>query len=254
MSKRAPSPEHGRLIVKLESIARLEAHDREAIAALPLRKRSVEAGVDIVAHGAIPTECSFVIDGLLCRYALTGEGNRQIVSFHIPGDLPDRDSLHMAALDHSVGSLSAARIAFIPHAALYRLVETHPNIALAFWRDAVAEGGVYRQWLTSIGRRTAKQRLAHVICETFARMEAVGQADSGQFHFPVTQGQLGDALGLSSVHINRTLQELRNDGLLTWKGTVVTILEPERLREAGDFDPSYLRLKPSRSAADRQPE
>jgi len=243
MSKTAPSPEHARLIVKLESLARLDAADRQGLADLPIRTRSVEAGVDVAAHGDIPTECAFVIDGLLCRYALTGGGGRQIVSFHIPGDLPDRDSLHLTALDHSIGALSASRVAFIPHAALYRLVKNSPNIALALWRDAVVEGGVYRQWLTSIGRRTARQRLAHVICETLTRMEAVGQVDNDQFHFPATQLQLGDALGLSSVHVNRTLQELRTDGLLTWKGTVVTILDRARLREAGDFDPGYLCLK-----------
>lgn len=245
MAKAAPpSAEHARLITKLERIARLTREDCAAIAGLPLRTRSVDAGVDIVAVGDRPNECSLVIDGLLCRYSITGAGDRQIVSFHIAGDLPDRDSLHLAAMDHGVCSVSPARVAFIPQAPLFQLIETYPNVALALWRDAVTDGGIYREWLTSVGRRTARQRLAHLVCETHMRMEAVGLADGDHFSFPVTQTQLGDALGLSAVHVNRTLQELRHDGLLTWKGPVVMLLDHQGLREAGDFDPGYLQLKP----------
>jgi CRP-like cAMP-binding protein len=239
-----PSAEHARLITKLESIARLTREDCAAIAALPLRTRSVDAGVDIVAEGERPNECCLVIDGLLCRYSTTGSGDRQIVSFHIAGDLPDRDSLHLAAMDHGVSSVSHARVALIPQAALLQLIEACPNVALALWRDTVTDGGIYRQWLTSVGRRTARQRLAHLVCETYTRMEAVGLADGDHFAFPVTQSQLGDALGLSAVHVNRTLQELRHEGLLSWKGPVVMLIDHPGLRAAGDFDPGYLRLKP----------
>jgi CRP-like cAMP-binding protein len=230
------SPEHGRLVTKLESISRLDASERAAIAALPLRTRTVEAGTDIIAQGSSPHECCFAIEGLLCRYGLTGGGGRQIVSFHVSGDMLDRDALHMSNLDHSVSSLSAARVAYVPHPDIVRLAEAMPNIGLAFWRDAVVDSGIYRQWLISIGRRNAKQRLAHLICETFTRMEAVGLAEADHFHFPVTQVQLGDALGLSAIHVNRSLQELRQDALVAWKGRVVTILNAAELREAADFD------------------
>jgi CRP-like cAMP-binding protein len=244
MTTSQPSPEHGRLIRKLESVSRLDRRDTDALASLPLRTRSVEAGVDVIAQGAVPTECCFVIDGWMCRYATTGDGGRQIVSFHIPGDLPDRDSLHLPHLDHAIGSISAARLAFIPHVALAPLLSDHPNIAVALWRDAVVDAGVFRQWLTSVGRRTAKQRLAHLVCEMFTRMEGLGLADGDHFAFPVTQAQLGDALGLSSVHINRTLQDLRTDGLISWKASIVTIHDEGNLRSVADFDPAYLELKP----------
>ena len=245
MAKAAPpSAEHARLITKLESVARLTRKDCAAIAALPLRTRSVDAGADIIAEGDQPRECCLVIDGLLCRYSITGAGDRQIVSFHIAGDLPDRDSLHLAAMDHGVCSVSPARVAFIPQPALLQLIETHPNVALALWRDTVTDGAIYRQWLTSVGRRTARQRLAHLVCEIYMRMAAVGLADGDHFSFPVTQTQLGYALGLSAVHVNRTLQELRHEGLLTWKGPVVMLLDHAALREVGDFDPGYLQLKP----------
>ena len=238
-----PSAEHGRLISKLASIAELDDADRQAISGLPLRTRSVEAGVDLIAEGAAPTECCFVVEGLVSRYSITANGARQIVSFHIAGDLPDRDSIHLFRLDHTIASISPARVAFIPHADLARAFDKRPRISVALWRDAVVDGGVYRQWLTSVGRRTAKQRIAHLVCEVFARMRAVGLADDDHFSFPVTQVHLGDALGLSAVHINRTLQELRQDGVIAWRGTVVTIPDWDALAAAGDFDPSYLKLR-----------
>jgi len=238
------SPEHGRLIRKLESISRLENADKQALARLPLRTRSVEAGVEVIAQGSVPTEICFVIEGWMCRYAITEQGSRQIVAFHIPGDLPDRDSLHLPHLDHAIGSVSAARLAFIPHADLLELTERHPNIAVAMWRDAVVDAGIFRQWLTSVGRRTARQRVAHLICEMFTRMEALGLADGDHFSFPVTQAQLADALGLSPVHVNRMVQDLRTEGLISWKAAIMTIHDRAALREVAGFDPAYLELKP----------
>lgn len=238
-----PTPEHGRLIRKLESVTTLDAEDRRAVAELPLRTRSVEAGVDVIPQGSTPSECCFVVEGWMCRYVLTANGSRQIVAFHIPGDLPDRDSLHLPHLDHAVSSISNGRVAFIPHDAILSLLKARPNLAVAFWRDAVVDAGVFRQWLTSVGRRTAKQRVAHLICEMFTRMEGLGLADGDHFSFPVTQAQLGDALGLSSVHINRTLQELKAEGVISWRGSIVTIHDEQQLREIGDFDPGYLELK-----------
>jgi CRP-like cAMP-binding protein len=237
-------PEHGRLIRKLESISFFDDSDRSAVAGLPLRTRSVEAGEVLIEQGSVPTECCFVVEGLVSRYTVTASGGRQIVSFHIAGDLPDRDSLHLPRLDHGVSSISAARVAFIPHKSLMPLLPSHPNISVALWRDGVVDAGIFRQWLTSAGRRSAKQSVAHLVCEMFARMEALGLADGDHFSFPVTQTQLGDALGLSSVHVNRTLQELRTDGLISWKSSVVTIHDSPALKEVGDFDSAYLKLKP----------
>jgi CRP-like cAMP-binding protein len=245
MPANAPSAEHGRLIRKLESVSPLHASDRDAVAGLPLRTRSVDAGQDLIEQGSVPTECCFVVEGLVARYALTPTGTRQIVSFHIAGDLPDRDSLHMPRLDHAVGSISAARVAFIPHAAIGALIAAHPNVGVALWRDSVVDAGVFRQWLVSVGRRSARQKVAHLICEMFTRMDGLGLADGDHFSFPVTQTHLGDALGLSSVHINRTLQELRAEQLISWKGTVVTIHNGPELRTVADFDPGYLELKPA---------
>jgi CRP-like cAMP-binding protein len=238
-----PSPEHARLIHKLSSISALDTGDVAALATLSLRTRSLEAGVEIIAHGATSIECCFIIEGWLCRYALTKAGGRQIVSFHIPGDIPDRDGLHTDRMDYGIGAISAARVAFIAHADLWPLIHSRPNIALALWRDGILDAAVSREWLTGLGRRTAKQRLAHLICEMFARMETLGLADQDHFSFPVTQSQLGDALGLSTVHVNRMLQDLRAANLISWKSTVLTVQDAQALRSLADFDPSYLQLK-----------
>jgi CRP-like cAMP-binding protein len=238
------SSEHGRLIRQLESLTPLTAEVREALADLPFSTQSVPGGVDVVEQGAVPTACCLVIEGLMCRYALTPSGGRQIVAFHIPGDLPDRDGMHLPHLDHAVASISPSRVAYIPHVALTALVERHPSIGVALWRDAVVDSGVFRQWLISVGRRTAKERIAHLICEMHTRMEALGLADGDHFSFPITQAQVGDALGLSAVHVNRSLQELRGDDLISWKGSIITIHDYPALRDMGDFDPAYLELRP----------
>lgn len=238
-----PSSDLSRLVEKLSSIARLKPEDRAAINRLPHRSRSVAGGADVVSEGNEARECCLVLEGLFARYNLVRDGQRQIHSFHIPGDLPDRDSLHVRTMDHGIGAMSAGRVAFIPHAAVLEPVENYPNIGVALWRDAVVDGAVYRQWLVNVGRRNAKQRLAHLVCEMFVKMKAVGLAESDHFYFPATQSQLADATGLTAVHVNRTLRELRRDGLVEWKGAVVTIPNLPLLEQFAEFDPSYLHLK-----------
>jgi CRP-like cAMP-binding protein len=239
------TPELGRLIEKLDSIAKLNAEDRAEIARLPIRTRSIAAGADVVSEGDEPHDCCLVVDGLLARYNLVRDGERQIHSFHVPGDLPDRDSLHVRRMDHGIVALSSARVAFISHGALLDLVENRPNIGVALWRDAVVDAAVYRQWLVNVGRRNARQRLAHLVCEMFVKMTAVGLAEKDHFNFPVTQNQLADATGLTAVHVNRTLGELKRQDLIEWRGSVVTIANLPLLEQVGEFDPAYLHLKSS---------
>jgi CRP-like cAMP-binding protein len=238
-----PSPDLSRLVDKLDSISRLDANDRVQIEQLPSRTRSIEAGADIIAEGDEVHECCLVLEGLVGRYNMVRDGERQSHSFHVAGDLPDRDSLHVQTMDHSIVALSAARVAFIPHVAVLALIERRPNVAVAFWRDAIVEGAIYRQWLVNVGRRNAKQRLAHLTCEMFVKMDAVGLAEKDHFFFPVMQAQLADATGLTPVHINRTLRALRQAGLLHWKGAIVTIPNLGLLEAFADFDPKYLHLK-----------
>lgn len=238
----APSSEHARLIRKLETIAVLSDAERHALAGLPLRLRPFQENTDLTQEGDAPTECCLIIDGLVCRYKLLGAGQRQIMSLHLPGDIPDLQSLHLGVMDHSMGSLTAGRAAYMPHAAVRDLTDRFPNITVAFWRDSLIDASVAREWLCGVGRRTAHKRLAHLICEVYVRSRALHLVEERTFELSMTQAELGDALGLSTVHVNRVLQDLRRDKLVTWRGKSILVLDWERLQIAGDFDPAYLHL------------
>lgn len=236
------------LIAKLRAIAALPNSAEQALLALPFRLKSFAENTDIVRQGDRPGECAVLVEGFACRYKLLGEGQRQIMSFHIPGDMPDLQSLHLPVMDHSLMALTPTKLAFVPHLALNEITRTYPEIAAAFWRDTLIDAAVFREWLAGVGRRTAHQRIAHVICEVYVRLRSVGLTQNGSFQLPVTQAELGDSLGLSTVHVNRVLQDLRRDGLISSKGRFVVIENWEELKAAGDFDAGYLHLKDATAA------
>jgi CRP-like cAMP-binding protein len=170
------------------------------------------------------------------------------MSFYIPGDIPDLQSLHLEVMDHSLATVIASKVAFIPHdvvrAFLRAFLRAHPRIADVFWRDTLIDAAVFREWVVNVGRRDAYARIAHVLCEVYVRLRAVGLVNGRAFEMPVTQAELGDATGLSTVHVNRTLQELRGNGLITTKKNGrVAIEDWERLQAAGEFDATYLHIK-----------
>jgi len=235
-------PEHNILIRKLRSISPLAEDEKRCLATLQFTTRSVAADQDVVREGDRPSECCLVVEGFVCRYKLTDEGRRQIFSFHLPGDIPDLQSLHLKVMDHSLMTLAPSKLAFIPHESVAAVMHRCPRVADVFWRDTLIDGAVFREWMLGIGRRTASTRIAHVLCEVLVRMRAVGLADGHRCELPVTQSELGDALGLSTVHVNRSLQELRGKGLITLRGSVLTVEDWEGLEKAGEFDPLYLHL------------
>jgi CRP-like cAMP-binding protein len=239
----AVSPEHERLLRKLDTIASLSEADRAAVGRLPLRIKQIGENTDLVTEGDRPLDCCLILEGFVGRYKLLGEGQRQIFSFHIPGDIPDVHSLHMEVMDHSLGALTPCRVAYIPHSAMYELIQHQPNLGSAFWRDTLIDAAVFREWLANVGRRTATQRIAHLFCELYLRLQSVGLVEAWSFQLPVTQVELADALGLSPVHVNRVLQDLRREGLIVSRGRVTEIADWERLQAAGDFDPGYLHLR-----------
>ena len=236
------SSEHARLIRKLETVAALSDLEKEAIATLPLRLKAFEANSDLTSEGETPSECCLVLEGLVCRYKLLGAGQRQIMSLHLPGDIPDLQSLHLVVMDHTLGALTAGRAAYMPHAAVRDLTDRFPNITAAFWRETLIDASVTREWLAGVGRRSARQRIAHLICEVFVRSRALHLSEAHHFELPVTQAELGDALGLSTVHVNRILQDLRREELITWRGKSIVVRDWDRLQLSGDFEPAYLHL------------
>lgn len=228
---------------QLETTTDLTDADRRALGALPFRARTIAERRDIMREGSRPVECCVVVEGMLCRYKMLSNGRRQILSFHLPGDMPDLQSLHLTQMDHGIASVTASRIALVPHEAVRALTLATPTAANALARHAYVDASIFREWIANIGRRTAMERIAHVICEVFIRLRAVGLATRKTFELPLTQAELGDATGLSNVHVNRTLKELRRLNLIETNGKVHGILDWEMLQEAGDFDPGYLHLK-----------
>lgn len=230
------------LIRKLESIAPVSPEEKAALQRLPLRLRTVAANRDIVQEGDTPSECCLVVEGFACRYNMTAEGKRQILSFHISGDIPDLQSLHLHVMDHSLGTLTPSQLAFIQHNDLRSLIRSHPRLGDLLWRDTLIDAAMFRQWLVGLGRRDARGRIAHLLCELLVRLRAVELVEDHRFTLPLTQAELADALGLTTVHVNRVLQDLRKAKLISLNGGSLTVLDWEGLQEAGEFDPTYLHL------------
>ena len=230
------------LIAKLRRLGPVSVEEIEALKDATRRVRHIGPREDIVRDGERPAEASLILEGFACRYKLMPSGKRQIMAFQIAGDVVDLHSLLLREMDHAVGALTSCRVALIPHGALFELMDRHPTLARALWRDTLVDSAIFRAWMMGIGRRSAYARIAHLLCEVRVRMNAVGLVQGDSFDFPVTQADLGDSLGLSVVHVNRVLQALRGDGLITLKGRVLTIHHWERLKEAGEFEASYLHL------------
>lgn len=231
------------LIRKLETIFVLSEDERDTLQSLTGSVRTLGADQDIVREGDRPSACCLILEGIAHRYKLTESGKRQIVSFHIPGDIPDLQSLHLEVMDHSLGTLSQSKLAFLPHDTVRDLIRRCPRIGGAFWRDTLIDAAVFREWITNLGRRDAHSRIAHLLCELYVRLRAVGLTNGHVYHLPLTQAELADAVGTSTVHVNRVLQQLRGEELISLQAGSVAVLDWERLREAGEFDPTYLHLK-----------
>ena len=236
------------LVRKLESISSLSIEERQAVESLPATIRTIDAHQDIVRDKDRPTHCCLVLSGWTCRYKLVTEGKRQIFSFHIPGDLPDLQSLHLRVMDHSLATITACQLAFIPHESLRDLNWRFPRLGEALWRDTLIDAAIFREWLIGIGRKSAFGRIAHLFCEMYLKLEVVGLAEQHRCELPITQTDIADALGLSNVHINRSLQEMRAQGLITLRGRTLVIEDWRALSAAGEFDPTYLHLQPGAAA------
>lgn len=233
------------LVTKLRVSNRLDAEDLKALHELPIDGRSVAARQTVVHDGDRPSQCCLLIDGFMCRSKNTLDGQRQILSLHIAGEIPDLQSLHLKVMDHNLSTLTACKLGFVSHDAMSRLTRARPNVAAALWRETLIDAAIFREWIVNVGRRTALVRLAHLISETRTRLKAIGRASDGHFQFPVTQPDLADCLGLSPVHVNRVMQELRTDGLIEVQKFSFHVLDGEKLEERAQFDASYLHLTPS---------
>lgn len=234
------------LVRSLDRLLPLSDQEHEILHASMTDVVSVEGDRDLIREGERPSDCNVLLDGMTFRYRLTAEGRRQILSFHVPGDVFDAQSFLLEEMDHSVATLTACRIGILPHRVVRKLTEAHPRIARALWKATLVDAAIAREWMVSLGRRSARQALAHLLCELVARLEAVGRAPRRSIELPLTQTEIGDALGLSNVHVNRTLRELREDGLVATQGRTLAVCDWERLSQVAAFNPRYLHKENGR--------
>lgn len=227
---------------KLEVRDALGDDERLALIAAGSPQEIFAPGADLVREGDRPERSILVISGFCTRYRLLADGQRQIMAIHIPGDFVDLHSFLIKQMDHSVGALSECVIVPFPHANLAEITRQFPHLTRLLWLTTLLDSAILREWIVAMGRRSAVNQLAHLICELYVRLDLIGAVSDQTFVFPVTQTDLGDTLGLSPVHVNRIIQELRRDGLIAWRDRVVRILDWPALQARAEFDPTYLHL------------
>ena len=235
---------------KLQHFVHLSDADQMWLAEAIGSGRTIAARTDIIHEGDGPRAVNVILDGWACRYRQLADGRRQVVSFLLPGDLCDPHIFLADTMDHTISALTYVTLAQIPGATLQALTARSPALDLAFHREVLATAAIQREWTVSLGCRTGIERLAHLFCELHARLLAVGLVEGASFHLPLTQVDLGDAMGQTPVHINRTLQEMRGTGLISLRRRCLTIHDPDGLAQLAHFNPVYLHFTAGISRTD----
>lgn len=239
------------LLAKLAYWARADTHwgqfdaaDEEALLDLPHRIKNLERHAYIVREREKATQSCVLLSGYAIRHKIVADGARQIVSVHMKGDIVDLQNSFLGVADHSVQVLTESRVAFIPREAVKKLAFERPNIGMAMWHDTLVDGSIFREWIANVGRRDARMRVAHLLCEFSLRLKVAGLGEETRYELPMTQDQLADCVGLTPVHVNRTLKGLEADKLITRQTSRgIAIGDWKKLADAGDFDSNYLHLR-----------
>lgn len=225
---------------KLEKRVNISAEDRAAFHGLPFSIRDASSGSYIVRERDQIKSCCILLSGFAFRSKIVGNGGRQILSIHIPGDLVDIQHAMLGTADHNIQMLANGQVALVPVAAIKEIISKHPTIGHAMWLETLVDGSIFREWIANVGRRDARTRISHLLCEFTVRLHAAGLAEGNRYELPMTQEQLGDATGLTAVHVNRTMQILRTAGLISSNKRSITIEDWKGLTTVGDFDTAYL--------------
>jgi len=241
---------HSPMIRMFNCNINLTTEEEEAVRALPMRIRAVENRQDVSRgpHESLPHSCVIVLDGYACTYRDVRDGQRQILSFHVPGEMPDLHSLHLNHIYENIGSIGQLTVGQIRKSDLHQICSEYPRISAALWRLTLIDASISREWISNVGARDARTRAAHLFCEIYFRQQAIGKVRENAFEWPATQIDLGAALGLSIVHVHRTLKSLREAGLVEMERGWLRIPNISALRMAGDFNAGYLHM---RSTAER---
>ncbi|MGY8631466.1 Crp/Fnr family transcriptional regulator [Bradyrhizobium sp. 14AA] len=230
---------HQKFIARLQAIEGLSENERRLVTGLPSTLRQVADGEIVLRQGEAVSRCVFVVSGFLYQARIVGDRS-QILAFHVPGDMPCLHTLLVSPMDADLVGLGPTTVGYVAHGQLRQLLDDSIHLTRAFWRETLIDAAVSRQWIARLGAQTALPKVAHLICELAARLEIVGLVTDGCFQMPMTQRHVADACGLSIVHVNRTIQELRHRGLIAWEGSEIALLQPEELRTLADFSPDYL--------------
>lgn len=231
------------LIRKLSYRTTLDAADRAAIVALPLKIKTIERNHFVVREREPATHSCLMLSGYSVRTKIVGTGHRQIVSIHMKGEMVDLQNSLLKVADHSVQMLTTSKVGLIPRQEIIKLTLNRPNVGLAMWMDTLVDASIFREWVANVGRRDARTRIAHLLCEFSLRLKVAGLGAENHYELPMSQEQLADATGLTSVHVNRTIKLLEADGLIhRVNPRSIQVGDWRKLADAGDFDSNYLHI------------
>jgi len=218
----------------------LSSDDKNAVASLEWTRRQFQRDAYLAREGEPTNICTLLIEGVAYRQKILSDGSRQIISFHIAGEFLDLQNCLLEVADHNVQALTRCNVAAVPKELLLEVMNARSAVGRAIWLDSLIDASVFREWVVNVGRRDAKQRIAHLLCELASRLKAAGLGEGPMFDFPLTQEHIGDATGLTAVHTNRTLQALRRAGLISLGASKLTVLDWDSLAQTGDFNERYL--------------
>jgi CRP-like cAMP-binding protein len=233
------------LITRLRATAALAEDDIRAIQSLPIANRRFRPNEPIIHDGDRPSECCLIVQGFCIRAKTTSLGKRQILSIHLPGEIPDLQSLHLHIMDHDLIAVSDCTIGTIGHAAMRRIIRQRPDVGDVFWRDTLVQAALFREWIVNVGQRPGPSRLAHLIVELRERLKVIGRVQGARFEMPFTQELLGEALGITPIHVNRLVKQLREENVLEFHRGYVTVIDEDKLIKLADFDHLYLHQSPA---------
>ncbi|ARO31020.1 Crp family transcriptional regulator protein [Rhizobium sp. NXC14] len=230
------------LLLNLGSRDVLSNEEENLLRSILVKDRQFSVGEDLVSQGSRPPFSTLLLDGFAARYKVMADGSRQITALHVAGDFVDLHAFPVKVMDHGIVALSPCHVALADHADLRAITERMPHLTRLLWLDTLVDGAIHREWIVAMGRRSKRAQIAHLVCELFMRLKVVRRTRGESFQFPLTQIEMADVLGISVVHLNKTLQALRREGVFTWENRTITIVDWERLQEIAEFDPAYLSI------------
>jgi CRP-like cAMP-binding protein len=231
------------LVRKLEHWHPFTDTERKALLGLPHSIRELASNQVVVWDGDRPQHTCLLVSGFAIRHKIAGNGGRQIMSIHMKGDLIDLQNSLLGSADHNVQMITAGTVALIPVQAVREIALKFSAIGMAMWYETLVEASIFREWILNIGRRDAFTAIAHLLCEFALRMEVAELGESANYELPFTQEQLADAVSLTSVHVNRTLMRLEQEGHIRRSKRKIQIDDWQTLAKVADFEPRYLHLR-----------